>query len=171
MEQDPVVHEVIKHAEFRLKENTAKIKSCLEWLTEEEIWQKPNSSSNSVGNLVLHLCGNISQYIISALGGQEDKRERDLEFSIEGGLSKEALIKMLKNTIEESIEVLDKLDQESLLKKYNVQGFHYTGVGNVVHAVEHFSYHTGQIAFWTKVLKDRDLGFYGGLDLNKRNEK
>lgn len=171
MKKDPVIDEVVKHAVFRLRENMAKINSSLEWLSEEEIWHRPNSSSNSVGNLVLHLCGNLTQYIITSLGNQEDKRERDLEFSTTGGINKEGLIDRLKETIEASNGLLENLDRERLLKMYKVQGFSYTGLGNVIHAVEHFSYHTGQIAFWTKVLKDRDLGFYAGMDLNKRNEK
>jgi len=171
MEEDPIVHEVIKHSVFRLKENTAKITSCLNWLTEEEIWHRANNSSNSVGNLVLHLCGNVRQYIISSLGQHEDLRDRDAEFSTTGGLKRDELVEKLNATIETCYEVLEQLKTEDLLRKFTVQGFSYTGVGNIIHAVEHFSYHTGQIAFWTKVLKDKDLGFYAGLDLNKRNKK
>ncbi|WP_200975307.1 DinB family protein [Echinicola sp. 20G] len=169
MNEHPIVTEIKKHATFRLKENSAKINSCLEWLSEEEIWHRPNDASNSMGNLVLHLCGNVTQYIISSLGQQEDLRDRDQEFSASGGYSKEELIEKLTNTINDACSTIDKLDQEGMETKYSVQGFSYTGVGNIIHAVEHFSYHTGQIAFWTKILRQRDLGFYAGMDLNQKN--
>ena len=51
----------------------------------------------------------------------------------------------------------------------SVQGFQLSGIGIVVHVVEHYSYHTGQISFWTKQLKNKDLRFYAGLDLNVQN--
>ncbi|UCS94522.1 DUF1572 domain-containing protein [Echinicola marina] len=170
MDNNPIGQELIKHAIFRLNENKAKIISCLDWLTEEEIWQRPNEVSNSIGNLVLHLAGNLGQYIVSSLGGHEDKRDRDAEFSACGGMSKSALIHLMNKEIKVACETLETISEKDLISKYNVQGFRYTGVGNVLHAVEHFSYHTGQIAFWTKIVREQDLGFYAGIDLNKKNE-
>lgn len=171
MDKHPLVKEIIKHASFRLKENNAKIISCLDYLSEEEIWEKPNEASNSMANLVLHLCGNLSQYILSSLGEREDLRDRDAEFTACKTCHKDDLIDQLNATVEECCDLLETLEQENLQRKYNVQGFSYTGVGNVIHAVEHFSYHTGQIAFWTKVLRRRDLGFYDGIDLNQKNTR
>lgn len=170
MDNNPIGQELIKHAIFRLNENKAKIISCLNWLTEEEIWQRPNEVSNSIGNLVLHLGGNLGQYIVSSLGGHEDKRDRDAEFSTCGGMAKSALIHVINEEVKAACEIIEALTEEDLINKYSVQGFRYTGVGNVLHAVEHFSYHTGQIAFWTKVVREQDLGFYAGIDLNKKNE-
>ncbi len=162
--------EVIEQAIFRLNENTPRIKKCLDELSEEEIWKRPNPSSNSVGNLILHLCGNITQYILSSLGGEEDVRDRNREFETTGGYTKAELFGKLSTTVGRAVEVLENLDEESLLKVRSVQGFRYSGVANIIHAVEHYSYHTGQIAFWTKLLKDKDLGFYDGVDLNVKNE-
>lgn len=170
MPDSNVSSELIEQAVFRLRENTPRIKKCLDQLTEEEIWKRPNESSNSVGNLILHLCGNITQYTISSLGGKPDNRERDKEFDTRGGYSKAELFEKLSKTVDQAVETLQNLDEEALLKMRNVQAYHYSGVANIIHVVEHYSYHTGQIAFWTKLLKNNDLGFYDGVDLNAKNE-
>lgn len=162
--------EFIDQSILRLNENTPRIEKCLHQLSEKEIWRKPNANSNSMGNLMLHLYGNIRQYIISSLGDTADLRVRDAEFQAEGGLSKTDLMEKLKNVVEEATNVLVNLKKEKLLEKYAVQGFELTGIGIVIHVVEHYSYHTGQIAFYTKMLKERDLDFYAGINLNAKNE-
>jgi len=164
-----VLSEFKKESVFRLKESMPRIERCFEFLNENELWEKPGPSSNSIGNLVLHLCGNISQYIISGLGENPDERKRDLEFSTERGYSKTNLLDKLKSTVEESAKIIESQTEESILLKRQVQGFELSGIAIIIHVVEHYSYHTGQIAFWTKVLKDVDLGFYAGKDLNKKN--
>lgn len=162
--------EFLSQSIFRLEENTPRIEKCLELLTEEEAWQRPNSESNSIGNLILHLCGNIRQYIISSLGKNTDSRDRDLEFSQEGGLPKEELLRKLQIIIHESVQILSMIDAADLLEVKSVQGFELSGIGIIIHVVEHYSYHTGQIAFYTKQLKSQDLGFYEDMDLNVKNE-
>ena len=157
-------------AVYRMDESMRMIVKSLDVLEENDLWEKPNASSNSVGNLMLHLCGNITQYILSSLGGTDDVRDRDKEFSSAEGYSKKELIGMLSEVVEKSKTVIETTGTEDLLRYREVQGFHLSGVGIVVHVVEHLSYHTGQIAFWTKLLKDRDLGFYDGIDLNIKNE-
>lgn len=149
--------------------NTPRIAQCLDLLSEQEVWQRPNASSNSVGNLVLHLCGNIRQYIISGLGRQPDSRERDAEFAANEGFTKQELLQKLTDTVAEAARAIELADDDSLLTERKVQGYTLTGIGIIIHVVEHYSYHTGQIAFWTKLLKDEDLGFYGSSDLNVRN--
>ena len=69
------------------------------------------------------------------------------------------------NTIEEAIGIIEQQNVARLLQKSTVQSFELTGLANILHVVEHYSYHSGQIAFWTKILKSKDLGFYAGLDL------
>lgn len=162
---DEFIHEAIS----RFEENTPKIKKCFDELSEEEIWQRPNPSSNSIGNIVVHLCGNITQYILSSLGNVEDKRERDKEFSIRGGLNKKELYDKLKSTVDEAASVVQNMDRTDLLRKRSVQGYELSAIGIIIHVVEHYSYHTGQIIFWTKLLKDKDMGFYANIDLNKKN--
>lgn len=169
MEQ-PLMNEFIHHSVNRIEENTKKIRKCFAELDEKDIWKYPNESSNSIGNMILHLCGNIRQYIISSLGSSEDIREREKEFSTRGGFDKKELAERLDEILTGAISVLKKVDAENLLKVRSVQGYRYSGLGIIYHVVEHYSYHTGQIIFFTKILKNKDLGLYAGIDLNKRNE-
>ncbi|MDW7690552.1 DinB family protein [Flammeovirgaceae bacterium SG7u.111] len=170
MKSPTLVSEFVEQSIFRLKENLGKIEKCVAELSEEEIWKRPNESSNSVGNLIVHLCGNVTQYIISSLGEKEDLRERNKEFEAKGGWSKAELLAKLSTTVREASEVISTMDEETLLKMRSVQGYEFSSLGNILHVVEHFSYHSGQIAFWVKLLKDKDLGFYAGLDLNAKNK-
>ncbi|MFN0013552.1 MAG: DinB family protein [Saprospiraceae bacterium] len=157
--------EFARQACYRIDESTRMLQTAYADLDEADIWKRPNAASNSVGNLVLHLCGNIRQYAISALGGTEDLRERDAEFAARGGTDKAALLVKLQRTVEEAKAAIRAADAANLLRVRSVQGFQLSGLGIVLHVVEHYSYHTGQIAFWTKLLKDKDLGFYAGVDL------
>ncbi len=149
--------------------NTPRIQQCINELSEDEVWQRPNGASNSVGNLVLHLCGNITQYVLSSLGNQPDYRTRDAEFAATGGLTKQQLWEKLEATTSEAARVMAQATEAELLRVRSVQGFQLSGIGIVVHVTEHYSYHTGQIAFWTKQLKNKDLGFWADLDLNAKN--
>jgi len=168
--ENSVGNEVVRQCVQRMAGNTPKIRKCLELLTEEEVWHRPNASSNSVGNQLLHLCGNITQYILSSLGKTPDQRQRDLEFSTRGGLTKAELLDRLESTVSKAIAIMGNLDDDDLLRVRSVQGYSYSAIGIMIHVVEHYSYHTGQIIFWTKLLKDMDMGFYAGVDLNRRNE-
>jgi uncharacterized damage-inducible protein DinB len=169
--EEKFIKEFIEQSIFIIDQNTPRITRCMNELEEEEIWKRPNNVSNSVGNLILHLCGNITQYIISSLGKAKDIRERDKEFSANSGYSKSELIEKLHTTIEKAKTVIQKMDGDNLLRKRIVQGFQYSGIGIIIHVTEHYSYHTGQVAFWTKLLKNKDLGFYAGIDLNKKNKR
>jgi uncharacterized damage-inducible protein DinB len=162
--------ELVWNAGYRMNESLRMIKICLEQLSEEQVWEKPNESSNSIANLILHLCGNITQYGIASIQNLEDERKRDEEFSTESGYSKAELIKKLEDTISDAKRAFYDAPLKELLRKRNVQGFNFSGVGNIIHVTEHLSYHTGQIALWTKILKNKDLAFYGGVNLNAKNE-
>ncbi|MEP6951889.1 MAG: DinB family protein [Ginsengibacter sp.] len=161
--------EFIEQSIYRIEKNTPRIIKCLQEMDEVEIWQSPNVNSNSVANLLLHLCGNIRQYIISALGGVEDVRERDKEFSTKTGYTKSALLNELTGTISEATAIIKNIDESGLTKIYSVQGSNLSGIGIIIHVTEHYSYHTGQIVFWTKQIKNKDLGFYANIDLNAKN--
>ena len=163
-------NEIISQAIYRLEENTPRVEKCLNELSEKEVWLKPNNSTNSVGNLILHLCGNITQYIISSLGNKDDTRIRDLEFTTSGGYNKSELLSKLNSTVTQAVDIINNLSEDELLRARSVQAYELSGTGILIHVVEHYSYHTGQIAFWTKLLKDKDLGFYTGIDLNAKNK-
>lgn len=165
-----LVTEFTDQSIYRIDENTSKIIKCLDLLSEDEVWHKPNASANSIANLILHLCGNIRQYAVSSLGNVIDVRERDSEFTTKGGLNKKSLIEKLSKTVEDAKEAIRNLREEELLQIRSVQGFTYSAVGIIVHVTEHYSYHTGQIALITKLIKNQDLGFYAGIDLNTKNK-
>ena len=152
-----------------INENTSKIKACIKQLDEKDIWFRHNDHVNSVGNIILHLCGNIRQWIISSLGGAPDVRERDFEFSTMGGFTKAELTAKWEGVILEAKTIITRADPENLLRRRMVQGSAHSGIGIIVHVTEHYSYHTGQIIFLTKLYKNIDMGFYAGMDLNKRN--
>ena len=154
---------------FRLKEGLRMVVKALDFIDEKELWQIPVENGMSLGNQILHSCGNMRQYIISSLGNQIDSRKRDLEFKTKSQLEKKVLLKQLKETINASIQIINKTNEQQYLKVKKVQAFSFSGIGLVLHAVEHFSYHVGQIAFWVKFLTQKDLGFYNGIDLAKNN--
>jgi len=169
MSATPEIQELTAQIILRMKENTPRIEKCLAELSEAEVWQRPNPASNSVGNLILHLCGNITQYAISSLGNRPDVRDRDAEFAAKEGFSKSELLEELTSTVNQAVETIRLSSQEELLRVRTVQGFEMSGIGIIVHVCEHYSYHTGQIAFWTKILKNKDLRFYADFDLTVKN--
>ena len=136
-----------------------RIALCLNALPEEAIWWRPNEASNSVGNLVLHLEGNVRQWIISGLGGKADHRDRDHEFAERGPVSCSALLARLQKTVAEADRILEKLDKPSLRRRYVIQKFKVTGIEAVCHVAEHFAFHAGQIIYITKLKQGEDLGF------------
>lgn len=159
------------NAIFRLEENVRMISIALSKVVEEELWTKQNQSLNTLGNQLLHICGNMTQYIVSGLGGNPDERNREEEFSTEDGFTKDELLQRLLLTVQTSTTIIDDATPENLLKKRNVQGFELSGTGIILHAVEHFSYHTGQIAMQVKLVIDQPLKFYEGMNLNTLNEE
>jgi uncharacterized damage-inducible protein DinB len=167
---NPISKEFISQSIYRIQENLPRIEKCLNELSDEELWQRPNSSSNSIGNLVLHLCGNITQYIISGLGKSADNRNRDSEFAATGGFTKTELRNKIASTINNAVSVIKGLSENDLAETKSVQGYNSSGISIIVHVTEHLSYHTGQITFWTKCLKNKDMGYYAGIDLNKKNK-
>ena len=168
---EELIKELLTACIQKFEENTRKLITCLNELDETDTWKRPNESSNSIGNLILHLCGNIRQYVISSLGHLPDVRERDEEFSAAGGCSKHELTNKLTSTVDEAVNIISNATAEELLRKRQVQGYFHSGIHIMVHVTEHYSYHTGQIIFWTKLLKNKDLGFYAGINLNTRNQQ
>ncbi|MCK5443952.1 MAG: DUF1572 family protein, partial [Maribacter sp.] len=118
--------EFIKNSIYRIDESTRMIQICVKDLTEAEIWKKPNRSSNSIANLILHLCGNITQYIISSLGEVKDTREREKEFSTTEGYTKDQLLQILLDTVEKAKAVIQGASKDGLIKERDVQGFNFS---------------------------------------------
>lgn len=136
-----------------------RIVHCLNLLSDEQIWWRPNEASNSVGNIVLHLCGNVRQWIISGLGGEPDRRERDQEFAEHGPIARSELVEKIEKTVNEACRIIRRLTPRELAKPRMIQKFNVTGFIAVNHVAEHFAFHSGQILYVTKMLRGEDLGF------------
>jgi uncharacterized damage-inducible protein DinB len=160
---DPAARIFIEFAGRKLVLLTDRIESCLGRLTEEQVWSRGAENENAAGNLVLHLCGNVRQWILGGVGGQPDSRDRQAEFDARGGVSLPELQRRLRSTVEEAVSVLQQAPAERLTQHVVIQHYHVTALEAIFHAVEHFSMHTGQILFLTKLLTGADLGFYRHL--------
>ncbi len=142
-----------------------RMKECVTPLTTEQVWWRPNDASNSIGNLLLHLEGNVRQWLVASFKEEADKRNRPAEFAAQDGLSAADLLGRLGGTLDEAAEVLERLTVDELLAPYEIQGYHVRGIDAVYQVVEHFGLHYGQIVYITKSLLAKDLGFH--KELNK----
>ena len=113
---------------------------------------------------LLHLSGNVRQWILGGLGGAPDTRDRPLEFSEPGPIPTEELIALLDSTMAEARTVIREVRPGDLLGARPVQRYEETALSILVHVVEHFSYHTGQITYAAKALKALDMGYYPELE-------
>ena len=147
-------------------EYPTKIQRCLDVLPSDALWWRANATSNSIGNLLLHLSGNIRQWIVSGVGGAPDVRQRSEEFSATEGADAVTLMSALRQTLGEADAVIAALDTESLCAMRTIQGRHVSAFDAIYHVVEHFSMHTGQIILLTKQAAEGRVRFYedaGGL--------
>lgn len=147
----------------KLRELTDRIYVCLSQLNQDQIWARGSENQNAVGNLVLHLAGNVRQWIVSGAGGRPDIRDRAAEFAARSG-SPADLGAHLRQAVEDAAAVLESLTPERLAERLTIQGYDVSVLEAVYHVVEHFSMHTGQIIFATKMLTGGDLGFYRHLN-------
>ena len=154
----------LDYSASKLVELSARIPSCLDRLTEDQIWARRQESENAIGNLVLHLCGNVRQWIVTQIVGGSDTRDRDREFSTRGGLTKAELLERLHVTMQDAVAAIRAVSPRQLLERRKIQGYDVTVLEAIYHVVEHFSMHTGQIIFATKMLTSADLGFYEHLN-------
>jgi uncharacterized damage-inducible protein DinB len=149
---------------FLMDELMPRIREAVEKLSEDEVWWRPNDASNSVGNLLLHLSGNVRQWVVSSVGGVPFERRRQEEFAERHPLPPAELLERLEGTVREAADVLDRLDPAVLLEERTIQGRRVTVLEAIYHAVEHFSMHAGQIVYVAKLRRGEDLGFYEMVD-------
>ena|SRR5258705_2006469 len=151
---------------YLASEYPAKIQRCLDVVPAEAIWRRDDDASNSIGNLLLHLSGNIRQWIVSGVGGAPDARQRRAEFDAREGDEGAALMERLLATVRDADAVLASLDAVRLAERRTIQGRDVNVLDAVYHVVEHFSMHTGQIILLAKRFAPGRLQFYedaGGL--------
>lgn len=161
---------LIAESKQQLVEGGKRLKQCLGQLSDKEIWFRPNEQSNAVGNLVLHLCGNVRQYIIAGLGGAPDARERAREFAERGPIPAAALVAKLEETLAGVAAALDGFDPADLMTDRVIQGKMQNPVAVLMHVTEHFSYHVGQVTYFLKAGKAVDTAYYRGWNLNAKNQ-
>ena len=145
-----------------------RLRGCVESLTDEQVWWRPNDASNTVGNLLLHLNGNVWQWLVASFNRFDDKLDRPAEFNEREHLPAAKLIERLSATMQQASDVLARLAEADLVAAYEIQGYHVTGLDAVYQVVEHFGLHYGQIVYITKALEGKDLGFYSELNRTGR---
>jgi uncharacterized damage-inducible protein DinB len=147
----------------KLEQLCGRIESCVDKLQTEQIWSRNSDNVNAIGNLMLHLSGNVRQWILHGVGGQPDVRQRDTEFAARGGMQPAELKQRLRTAVEEAAVVLRGLPHGRLEERVTIQKYNVTVLEAILHVVEHFAGHSGQIIFLTKFHTGEDLGFYSHL--------
>ena len=155
--------EFLRVSRHEIAQRLSRIEDCVSRLTAEQIWSRGSEVENSIGNLMLHLAGNLRQWIVAGVGGSPDTRDRDAEFARRDPVDVEELLRVLRGAIEEADGVLAGLTDGELLTMRRIQAYEVTVLHAVNHVVDHFSEHTGQIIWATKRMTVQDLGFYGDL--------
>lgn len=147
-------------------EYRVKLRAAVESLPDGALWSRPNEQSNSVGNLLLHLAGNVRQWIVAGVGGARDTRDRASEFAARDGADAATLLSTLDQVLDEADAVLAKLTAADLAGSRMIQGRDVQVLEAVYHVVEHFAGHVGQIVLIAKMHSPGAIRFYedaGGL--------
>jgi uncharacterized damage-inducible protein DinB len=150
--------------EYLTEHYLPKILAAVDQLSDEDLWWRPNAVSNSVGNLMLHLSGNVRQWIVSGVGGAPDQRRRELEFSRRDPLPRAELVATLRDAVREADRVIGDVSRAALQERRLIQGREVTVFEAIYHVVEHFSTHVGQILWIAKLRGGLDLEFYRTVD-------
>ena len=142
----------------------AKIERCLERIDAKDVWWRPNEASNSIGNLMLHLCGNVTMWIIGGVGRRPFERNRQMEFDERGPIPVAELLTRLRSVVSEAEGVIRAVTSDELLSRRHIQGYDVTVLEAIYHVVEHFSMHTGQIILLSKARTGEDLTLWRSVE-------
>ncbi len=137
-----------------------KIERCIDRLSDADLWWRANEPSNSIGNLILHLCGNVTMWIIGGVGSLPFERDRQREFDERRNIPGTELIDRLRSVVREADGVMGRVSSEELLSRRQIQGYDVTVLEAIYHVVEHFSMHTGQIILLTKARVAGDINLW-----------
>lgn len=144
----------------KLEKDRYQIERCCGLLSDAQLWQRANQHCNSVGNLVLHLTGNVGQWILAGLAAEPFRRDRPAEFAERGPLERSALLGRFNEVVTRATQVIRSLDAAALTREYVIQAYRVSGLLAAFHVAEHFSFHTGQIVHLTKAACDLDVSLY-----------
>jgi len=147
----------LAHSNAKLNEMTRTICDCLGRLNEAQIWHRGGAHENAIGNLILHLCGNMRQWIMHGVGGQLDVRTRDLEFSATAGYTGSELLGLFQATVAEAAAVISATSAAHLAERITPQGRDVTVLEAIYQVVGHVQQHAGQIVLLTKQMTAKDL--------------
>ncbi|HYV39558.1 MAG TPA: DUF1572 family protein [Gemmataceae bacterium] len=151
MTADELAAAVRHEAAMELTSAVSRIKHCLQQLNDEQVWHRAHPSLNSIGNLILHLAGNVRQWLVAGLSGEVDKRNRPAEFSERGPIAREELLRRLDAVVEEATGTLKRLAADQLLTPRLIQGFDVTALAAIFNSVPHFRGHTQEIIHMTRL--------------------
>ena len=144
----------------RLNRSFSRIEHCLEQIDHQEIWWRPNDNINSIGNLILHINGNLRQWILHGLGGEDDVRDRPTEFEGHVEMTKQNLNTLLTNLKTQLENTLNNFDNKKLLQKVRIQGFDVSLLNATYGTMTHLEGHTGQIIYITRMQKGTDYKLF-----------
>jgi len=164
---DILIEEIKQELLLRVtEEGIPRIEKCISLLSEDEVWISPNDEIPSIGNLILHLNGNVRQWFLDGFCDVSYTREREKEFTSRKTHNKSQLMDIISYLSSDIKENIYKINLNKLTHKKMIQSYYFvSGFSIINHITEHFSYHVGQIATLTKLIKNTDLGFYADLDL------
>ncbi|MDQ8158971.1 MAG: DUF664 domain-containing protein [Gemmatimonadota bacterium] len=145
-------------------EYPTKIAAAVRTVPPDQLWWRPHDGANSAGNLVVHLAGNVRQWVVSGIGETADVRDRDAEFAATGGLNTEELLTRLQYAVADADAVIAALDPAALGAPRRIQGRETSVFAALYHVVEHFAGHTGQIILLAKQFTPRAVCFYDDTD-------
>jgi hypothetical protein len=148
---------VRKSIHLLTEEYLSKIEASVDGLGDSNLWWRPNEASNSAGNLILHLCGNVTQWIIGGVGRRPYDRRRQEEFDRRDPLPRQELIARLRGVVSEAVTIVERLGSADLVERRKIQGYDVSVLEAVYHVVEHFGMHTGQIIWIAKLHRGEDL--------------
>jgi hypothetical protein len=138
-----------------------RIRHCLNQLTDEQVWWRPRADMNAIGNLVLHLTGNVTQLIAGGLGVRPDDRDRPAEFAVTGGVSRDELLSRLVVAVNRATDAVAAATDEALCGRIRVTQYDWTGIQAVVRSVAHFRGHTQEIIHLTRMILGDKYEFAG----------
>lgn len=147
----------LRNSSAKLEQMTGLLTNCLRRLSDEQVWERNGAHENTIGNLILHLTGNMQQWIMHGVGGAVDVRVRDAEFDADGGMTAAELIGRFEETIREARGVIESLAPEKLLERTQPQGRDVTKLEAIYQVVGHVQQHVGQIILLTKQMCATDL--------------
>jgi len=133
------------------------IRESLGRLSEQQIWSRPNEKSNSIGNLVLHICGSTRHFLGRGVGGTDYRRDRPAEFAEEGPIPRSELVRLLDETVSESERVLAAVAPERMLEVNERTGKPFTVASLILRTAHHWGVHVGQIVYATKALSEGSM--------------